>query len=245
MNRKSHWVLKYTALFGLMAAAMIGVCLIYGKVLIWQIDDYRQDYTVLGYVGQRVRALLGGEGVKLVDFSLGQGMDTLTTLSYYGFTDPLYLLGAFATLENLEYFYMAIAFLRLYLAGLCLGVYLREIGIKDDFALVTGIMVYVASGYNIVMLGRFTYFINGGLYLCMVLTGIERLFKNDTPFMYILCAALMVCVNFYFAYMNTIIAIIYIIVRLVFYVKENGVKSGFIKGVKLLGGIFLRLCCRR
>ena len=241
MTKRSRWMLKYTFMFLVMAFAMLGLCLVCGKTLIWSHDDYAQDFTVLGYVGQRVRALFAGEGVKLVDFSLGLGSDTLTTLSYYGFTDPLFVLGAFASLDTLEYVYMFIAFLRLYLAGLALGVYLKEIGVKDDFGLVLGITVYMASSYNIYMLGRFTYFISGGLYLCLVLTGIERLIKSDKPFMYILCAGLMVCVNFYFGFMNTVIAIIYISARLVFYVKEKGVKPGFIKGIKLLSGYVLAL----
>ena len=242
MKKSSRYVLNYTLMFALMAAVMIGVCFIYGKVLIWSHDDYKQDLTVLSYVGQRVRALISGDGIRLVDFSLGQGMDTLTTLNYYGFTDPLYLLGAFASENTVEYVYMLIAFLRVYLAGLFMGGgYLKEIGIKDGFSIFLAATVYAVSGFTVYMLGRFTYFINGAMYLPLVLTGVERLLKNDKPFMYILCAALMVCVNYYFAFMNTIAAIVYIIVRLVFYVKEHGVRPGFIKGVKLLLGYVLAL----
>lgn len=67
---------------------MIALLLISGKTLLWGKDAYYQQYTTLSYTGQAIRRLLSGGGFDMVDLSLGQGMDVIGTLVYYGLTDP-------------------------------------------------------------------------------------------------------------------------------------------------------------
>lgn len=88
------WILRYTALYLMVVLPMIALLLISGKTLLWGKDAYYQQYTTLSYTGQAIRRLLSGSGFDMVDLSLGQGMDVIGTLAYYGLTDPPQWLGA-------------------------------------------------------------------------------------------------------------------------------------------------------
>lgn len=232
---KNRWILWYTAIY-LIGMCGIGLVLLrYDKTLIWVPDGIKQPYTAIGYVGQMVRRLLAGEGYRMVDFSLGQGFDVITTMTYYGYTDPLSLLGTFFSGDGIETCYMIIDFLRVYLAGLFCGLYLRKMKIEDQWALAAGCSIYVFSGFSVWMMGRHPYFMNGAMYLPLLLVGIERIFENRKWLMFTLITALMLVVNFYFAFMNTVTAILYILVRLVVDIRENGVKESAKDGFMLLG----------
>ena len=120
--RGLRWLVWYTGLFAFVTAVLLMVLLHYGRSLVQEEDGSRQLYTVLGYMGNVVRALLRGERPPMLSFSLGQGMDVMTTCTYYGYTDPLCLLSAFFRGGSVEYGYALIALLRLYLAGVCFGI---------------------------------------------------------------------------------------------------------------------------
>lgn len=211
----------------------------YGRTFVWNPDGYMQHYTVISYMGQMLRNLFSGDGFEMVSFSLGQGMDVLTTCSYYGLTDPLSLLAVFGQENSVEYVYMFIDFLRVYLVGLAFGIYARTLEIREDWAIAYSGIIYVFSGYFIYMIGRHPYFLNGALYLTLMLTAIERVLRDRKWLMYVLVSALMLVVNFYFAFMNTIMAIIYIIVRLISRMKERGIRESAKDGFILLGGYLL------
>ena len=241
-ERGNRWLLLYTLLYLCGMAVVLLVLIGYHRTLVWigdARDGLRQHYTVLGYVGQVVRDLLAGRGYRMVNFSLGQGMDTLTTLSFYGYTDPLSLLAAFFRVEDTEVVYIVIDLLRMYFAGVCFGFYARKVGARQHWAVACGAMVYVFSGYFLRQMGRHPYFLNGALYLPLLLLGVERVLENRRWLLYTLVTALMLVVNFYFAYMNTVAAILYIVVRLIARLPERGVARSAGDGFILLGGYLL------
>lgn len=178
--------------------------------------------------------MLSGKGIKLVNLQLGQGFDTLTTLSYYGYTDPICYLGILAKGSSIEAVYAITVFIRAYLAGIAFGFYERKIGIKDQFALAFSVTIYVFSGYFLLLMGRHPYFLNGALYLPLMLIGVERILEERKWLMFTLVTAAMLIVNFYFAYMNTIATIIYIIIRLIARLHDKGIKESFKTGIMLL-----------
>jgi hypothetical protein len=76
--------------------------------------------------------------------------DLLTTCGYYGYTDPLSLLGALFATRGIEWAYILSDFLRLYLAGVCFGLYACRVGSRDGWATAcASAVVYIQRG-NIV-----------------------------------------------------------------------------------------------
>ena len=238
-RRGTHWLGLYTAIYLCAVAALGLVMLRHGKTLMWELDGVKQHYTVIGYVGQALRDLLEGRGYSMMKFTLGQGMDVMTTCSYYGYTDPLSLLGVFAQGDGIEWVYLLTNLLRLYLTGVFFGLYARKVGSRDGWATACAAAIYVFCGYFARMLGRHPYFINGGLYLPLLLLAVERVLEDRRWLMYVLVTALMLVVNFYFAYMNTVFAVVYIVVRLAFRLPGRGVRESAVDGLTLLGGYLL------
>ena len=126
MDRKPrNWLLQYTLWYALIA---LGASLIFffgGKSLVWGADAPAQAYGTLAYLSEHVRALFATGRFGMVDLSLGQGADVLTSLGLYGLTDPLNLLAALATGDGLETAYAALICLRLWLAGAAFGLFAR------------------------------------------------------------------------------------------------------------------------
>lgn len=238
-TRAAGWALMYTGMFLFGLLAFVLILLWHDRTLVWTPDGIDQHYTVIGYVGQAVRDLLSGKGYRMINFSLGQGLDVLTTCTYYGYTDPLSLLAAFAGREGIEAVYMITDFLRLYLAGLFLGLYVRKVGVQDHWSTACAAIIYVFDGYALYLVGRHPYFLNGALYLPLLLLGVERILENRRWLMFTLITALMLVVNFYFAYMNTLAAVIYIVVRLIARLRTQGVRESAKDGFTLLGAYLL------
>ena len=241
-GRGLKWLGLYSALYLFGLGMILLILYKYGRTLVWtggSMDGLRQPYTVIGYLGRALRDLLAGRGWQMVSLSLGQGMDTLTALSYYGFTDPLSLLAVFFSVEKTETAYILIDLLRMYLAGACFGLYARKAGAKEHWAVAAAALVYVFCGYFLRQMGRHPYFLNGALYLPLLLLGVERILQDRRWLTFTLVTALMLVVNFYFAYMNTVAAIIYIVVRLIARIRERGVSESAKDGFLLLGAYLL------
>ena len=237
-NRRG-WLGLYTCMVLCVAAAMGAVMLRYGRTLIWNPDGIKQPYTVFGYMGQAIRGLFTGGGWRMLSFSLGQGMDLLTTCTYYGYTDPFTLLGAFFSGNGIEIAYILSDFLRVYAAGICFGLYARKAGAEDGWATACAAAVYTGCGYFAWLIGRHPYFLNGALYLPLLLLGVERILQDRRWLLFTLTAGLELIVNFYFAYMNTVAAVLYIRVRLAVRRRRRGVKESAKDGFMLLGAYLL------
>ena len=115
MKRTSHelsedtrWVKRYTLVYLAVALPMLALLLLSGKTFIYGGDALYQQYPTLVYTARAVRRLFAGYGFRMVDFSLGQGMDSLNMLAYYGLTDPVQWLAALVPEGGLEVYYQAL-----------------------------------------------------------------------------------------------------------------------------------------
>lgn len=238
-ERGLYWAALYTGLFLIGIGALVLAMFAYRRTLVWSVDGVRQYYPSIGYIGQLLRGLFRGESVPMMKFTLGQGMDVLTSCAYYGYADPLCLLAALFSEDGVEIGYGLISLLRLYLAGLAAGAYMRHIGIRRGWAIACAAAVYVFSGFSRRFVGVHPFFLNGPLFLPLMLIGVERILDGRKWLMLTLITALMLMANFYFAYMNTVIAVVYIVVRLCARIRDRGVSESAKDGFILLGSYIL------
>lgn len=240
-RRSAGWFLSYTFWYLLIALGVYMVFTLDGKTLIWANDGLRQIYSTFAYVSAHVRAFFatGHLSFDMMDFNIGQGMDTLASMCFYGLTDPINLLGALATGDGLEVMYAVIIGVRVYLAGAAFGLYLRYALKTEGWATTASAIMYAVSGYLIFAAVRHTYFTDGALYLALMLYGVEKLLRERKPHAFIGFVALMLVVNFFFAYINTLIAVLYIVMRLAFRFRERRVRGTAADGFALLGSYLL------
>ncbi len=219
VKEKIGYYLWYTLFFAIISGCIIGVFVTHGKAFVWAKDGMAQHYPTLIYIHKYltefIKNLLSGEfSLPMVDYRIGQGMDVLTTLNYYGFGDPLTLLTALCPTNYMEIMYGILIFLRLYLSGVFFSMYcfVRKQG-RDSTVLI-GALLYLFSGYGLYASVRHPFFVNGMMFLPLVLIGVERALDKKYGLLAVATGWSMIT-NFYFTYMNTIVMAMYILFRLI------------------------------
>jgi uncharacterized membrane protein YfhO len=178
----------------------------------------------------------------MIDFSIGLGFDTLTSLNYYVLGDPLTVLSVFAKPESMEFVYSLFVLLRFFLAGLAFTLFCFYKK-QPTFPTILGSLIYAFSSYALFAGLRHPFFLNPLIYLPLILIGINRLIIKKKGLFFSLMIAISAISNFYFLYMLTIIVIIY---ALVIYVDcqhkdDNGTAIiSFTKRASNFMGVFVR-----
>lgn len=233
------WLRRYNVMILIAMIALLLCFVPFGRIMISSVDGVTQHYTLFRYVRSAARDLLAGNGFKMVNLQLGQGLDVIGTLSYYGLLDPVNLLAVISPDAAMEWAYGAAILLRIYLAGLFFMLFLRKIRLKDDWALPIAALMYAFCGYFLKAALRHPYFADGGVYLSLMLIATERLLEERKWLMFTLVTALMLVANYYFAFQTTLLVIAYILVRLIGRLKRCGVRRCAGDGFALAGSYLL------
>lgn len=211
---KNTYIL-YTGSFLLLLPIVFLPFIIEGKSFVWNVDGINQHYPILQYYGNLLKALVAGKGFPMVDFKLGLGFDTITTLHYYVLGDPISLLSVFMTPENSVFFYDVLILLRFYLVGISFILFCKYWG-KDNLGVILGALIYVFSGYTFYSGVRHPFFLNPMIYLPLIIIGLEQVLRRKRPYLVISMVFISTISNFYFLYILTMISIIYVIFRYIF-----------------------------
>ncbi len=241
----------YSVLFLLLLLVVFLPFIKEGRSFVWNVDGINQHYPILIYYGRLLRGILQGQGFPMVDFSVGLGFDTITTMHYYVLGDPISLLAIFMTQNNAVVLYTVFILLRFYLAGISFIVFCGYCGRKGNGA-VLGALIYVFCGYSLFAGVRHPYFLNPMIYLPLLLIGLEQVLRKKKPLLLILMAFLCTVSNFYFLYILTVMAVLYVLYRYITVYHRNagnklaglavaGLRTGghYLLGILLGAVIFL------
>ena len=233
-------IFLYTCTFLLLLPVIFFPFLSEGKSFIWSPDGLDQHYPALLYYGKLLRGILSGQNFPMIDFKIGLGFDTITTMNYYVLGDPISLLTVFMTPQNSVFFYGFLILVRLYLAGISFMALMKYFK-KDGVAIVLGALIYVFCGYSLYAGLRHPFFINPMIYLPLILIGVEKVFRNHKPYLLIFMVFISTISNFYFFYDLTIITVIYVVFRYVTTYKKNYKNpfTGFLLTGLKTGGYYL------
>lgn len=221
-NRKKQrqYYLSYTILFIIISGVMTLLFWLSDRSFVWAKDGAAQHYPTLVYIHhflvEFVENLLQGRFVvPMMDFTIGEGMDVLTTLNYYGFGDPLTLTALFCPEKHLEILYGVLIFVRLYLTGIFFSFFCFSKKQEQWVAVLVGALVYVFCGYGLYASVRHPFFVNGMMYLPLYLLGIERIIQKRKYGLFSVVVSLSLISNFYFGYMNTVMMALYVLFYLI------------------------------
>lgn len=240
INKRNNVYLLYTLSFLVLLPIVFLPFITSGKSFVWITDGINQHYPMFLYYGKLLRSVLSGNGFPMVDYSLGLGFDSITTLHYYVLGDPISLLSIFSSPQNGVYLYSVLVLVRLYLMGISF-VYFMKYWKKDGFGVLLGALIYVFCGYSFYAGVRHPFFLNPMIFLPLLLIGLEKVMRREKPYLLIAVVFISTLSNFYFAYILVVISVIYVIFRYFsIYNKDNKrVVSGlFITGFKT-GGFYL------
>ena len=251
-----NYTLVYTLVFLLAAAVVFHYFLLSGRVPLWYYDGKTQNYNTLAYIGVWFRDILRNIFVNhsfeipTYSFTLGYGGDIVQFLHFYVLGDPFNLLSVFVPSGKTIILYQFLMVLRLYLAGLAfskLCIYFNEK--INRFAVLGGALAYVFGGYALISAIRHPYFINPMIYMPILIIGMEKIRRKESPAAFVFGVFLSTVSNFYFLYQLALFSVLFLIGKMFFDRKKYNAKENVfyllrlaayaLLGAALAGAVFI------
>lgn len=219
--KQSKPALRGIAVYSLLFLLALPLCwlglILSGRMPIWEVDGQMQYYPFFVYIGQWLRdaihAAFTGGTVRMFDFSLGLGEDVLTVINYYGLGDPLSLIAALFAGASTEAGFMLLTVLRPWCAGLACMALARNRGFDWKQTVYAGLLYAFSLGLLVLATLRHAIFANPFIHLPLILLGMEHVFDRRRPWLLSLAVALSALCGFYFLYCNSLLLLIYALVR--------------------------------
>ena len=221
-------------------------------------DAVTQHFPVFLYISRLLKNLISslfqgaGFTLPLIEWNIGMGDDVITSLNWYGFGDPFYLLTIFVREEYLPYFFTFLFYFRVYLGGIAFISLTYELNNKhSNLAYVIGALIYSFTGFT-VQCNIHIIFVHAMMYIPLLLLGAERTMQNKKKWVLSLTVFLFALSGFYYLYIGSITLAVYIIYRFIrksqqqrlwkwklIFVKTGEMIAEYIVGLGLSAVIFV------
>ena len=217
-KKKYSYLICYTVMFVIVSSLTLFRFAAYHKTIIWYHDGLKQHYNALLYYGRYLRQIAGTLinehrfELPMWDFTIGYGSDIITTFHYYAVGDPLALLSALVPERFCQYFYCMLYLLRLYLAGLSFSIFALWHK-RSRFSTLIGAFIYIFSAYSLILGLMHPFFVSPLIWFPMILLGIDKIIKKESPLVFIIFTSIAAMSNFYFFYVEIVLAILYAVYR--------------------------------
>ena len=222
-----YWAI-YTAVWFLFAVLILLIFHLNGRSFLWFEDGVYQHFPAFQYLCDSLDSLIRGNGSSAAfRFTLGQGADILTTLNSYDFTDPVCLAAALVYPLSRYARYVLMIFAKLYLIGAAFSFFCSVTGIRKKSAILCGAITYTFSGAVLFMFARHPNYINWAYFLPLLLAGVELYRRRGRKLPLLLFVIWNVITSYYTFYMNVILVILYVLVRVLVYAFSNNGRDGF------------------
>ncbi len=234
------YILIYSAVFLLLCAVVFAPFALDGRCLVGNGDGQSQYILQLEYMGRWLRQALGGilHGdftPARFDFSIGMGDDITSVVRFH----PLDFLAVFVPEAGTELLYQFLIFFRLYLAGIAFSAYAfawkrmaggdADQGQRyDSWAVLAGSMVYLFTGYTYCLGIVHPTYLSPLITLPLLLLGAERMLHREEEHRFVLFSvmtAVSFISNYYFMYIASVAAVLYVFIRFFQIYKENRIRK--------------------
>lgn len=217
--KRSIFNIPYIMLYMLLFMPCYGIFLLsYHKAFFRNFDGFDQHYISFLYLGRWGRAiylnLIHGEHpiVPMWNPAIGYGADIPTSLAAY-LWDPFNWISVFIPSAYAEQGYAAMIILKFYAAGLAFIKLARSRGWEYG-ATLCGAIIYVFSATAQVGFYQ-SFFINPLIIFPLLIVGADRLYSKKKSGLYTAVIAYSFVSYFYFAYMMSILVLLYVVLRIV------------------------------
>lgn len=215
-RRKLGGLWYYSLSFTGLILVVLAIFYYFNRSLIWSPDGEDIYFVIMRY--SRDYLLNLGSSLlktgKLVlpqwDFSIGQGNNVLVGFHF----NPFFLFALLCPTQYLEYAYGLIALLQLYCTGAAFCLFCRRAGQTDPFSVSLGAIVYTFSGFAFHASYSHIYFVaNLMLCLTLILVAAERYLQDGKWGLFVAVITLTMLGGYYYAYMDTLLMTVYLVIR--------------------------------
>ena len=237
--RLASYLPVYTALWFL---CVLLICLVFrenGKTFIWEEDGVPQHFMSFNYLCDYLHDLLVSRRFRgFFNYTLGQGMDILTTLDSYDFTDPVSVLAALVFPLSRIQRYTLMIFLKLYLVGISFLLYCCATERENHMAVLAGALAYTFSGAVLYNFARHPNYANWAYFFPFLLSGVEFYARKGKRTPLVIFVFLNAVTSFYTFYMNVILTALYVLTGSVCRIAKSKEKRA---ALRVEGAAILRL----
>ncbi len=238
-TRLTSYLPAYTALWFL---CVLLICLVFrenGKTFIWEEDGVPQHFMSFNYLCDYLHDLLVSRRFRgFFNYTLGQGMDILTTLDSYDFTDPVSVLAALVFPLSRIQRYTLMVFLKLYLIGISFLLYCCATEREHRIAVLAGALAYTFSGAVLYTFARHPNYANWAYFFPFLLSGVELYTRKGKRAPFVIFVFLNAVTSFYTFYMNVILTALYVLTCSVCRIVKSKEKKA---ALRVEGAAILRL----
>ena len=164
-----------------------------------QMDGFTQHSLFMyDFVRSFKGTIIAGDSFQLFRFNISMGSDIILHYTYYSLFDPLTIIAYIIPLQYLEYSYYLLIMLRLYLSGIFVILLAQRFNIKKVNALLATSIFYVFNAAVLFAAFRHPMFINGPMYIPLIILGAEKILNKERPYLLIITSFLALISQFYF-----------------------------------------------
>lgn len=240
-NEKSYGLKKSTLIFtALFAVCTVGIYFAFimnDKTLLRfdfvNKDSFSQRYMFIFEFKRFVANLFQGNQINTWDWSIGLGADGFA-FNAPNLFNPFSWIMLLSPAKYMDIAFTATVIIRLYLTGFFFMLYARKIGLKDNYV-IFGAILYTFAPWTVHASLVQATFLMATMMLPLVLLGVEKVLRRESPVLFILSVGYTIVVSFFFAYIIGIITVLYYFVRRIFIKTEGGGKEFFTDTIKFIG----------
>jgi len=235
-NRKIKYFIVYTISF----FVLFFICFFiyfskYNKSFFRTCDGLEQHYLIFMNCGKWLREIFRNMFIEhtftipLWNNGIGYGADILTSNGAY-YPDIFNWISFFFPSKYSELGFNIMIILKFYITGLafsCFGFHKKQ----KFWAVYSGTIIYTFSGVMYIAFIQ-SFFINPMYLLPIVMIGVDRLLKENKPFLYVISLAIVFINYFYFGYMISIFIFIYCMLS--FFIDKD-IEKNWGSFIKIIG----------
>lgn len=234
---KVRFTPKYVvALFAAVTLGFFGIVgwlVLCHRNAVWFGDELFQYVNYMLYYGRTfraaVRSLLAGNGFAFPTYTLsnGYGMDTYILLGGT-VTDLFNLPAIFCPGTYVEYCYVGMILVRLYVCAFAFSYYCLRRGNSQSSAMVASLCYTFAGCLAFQGAIRHPFFLTSAAYLPLILAGIDKVFDNESPRLFVVAMTLQLLASTYFSYMACLTMLGYCVIKYFLGTRDRSVKDFFL-----------------
>ena len=246
--KKKKFLIIYTLIFAVFAAAFLLTTNLNGKTQICNFDGDGQHIKSLIYYSEWLRSILKNIFVNhrfeipAWSFSIGYGADIPVSLHYYAVGDPFAVFCVFFTASSMRVFYEISIYVRLFCAGLAFSwfCFSKENERITDIGVLAGAFTYIFCAFAMTNSVKHIFFLTPMVLLPLIFIGVDRVLSKKSPWLFIFGVFFSAVSNFYFFYMVVFLTVLYAAFEMFIPVKEIEIKKlltqiGALAGYAVIG----------
>jgi len=222
LTKRFGYFRVYTLLFAIAIAGVCAPMIVVQKSFIWVYDGLEQTFVWFVYAGDWWRSVFASifidhaPALPMYTMNLGYGSDAIIPLSTTLF-DPFSWISIITPPRWQQFAYDAMVIARIYCAGLAFSAFAFYWEKRKSIVLF-GAFVYVFSGFAFICFKQ-PFLINPMIYFPLILLGLEYIFDQKSPLLFVLTVFWAFLSQFFTAYVVALFVIAYAFVR---YRQRNG-----------------------